>query len=125
MRWFLISLIPLCVPSVASAASWIFVANCGEQGQVKAYSYDRDSVRREGGNVLVRIRGDYTASPGSRAQEAQIDWSFNCAGGTFVEQARTEYDEVSNVVANYTDPTGEMNITRGSIAEKVRSIVCA
>lgn len=125
MRWYLTILVALCVPSVAPAASWVFVANCGEQGQVKAYSYDRDSVRREGGDVLVQIRGDYSGSPGSRAQETQIVWSFNCAGGTFVEQVRTEYGEGSNVVASYTDPTGQMNITRGSIAEKVRSIVCA
>lgn len=125
MRWYLTCLVTLCVPSVAPAASWIFVANCGEQGQVKAYSYDRDSVRRQGEDVLVQIRGDYSRSPGSRAQEAQIVWSFNCAGGTFVEQARTEYGEGRNVVASYRDPTGQMNITRGSIAEKVRSIVCA
>lgn len=55
----------------------------------------------------------------------RLSGPFNCSSGTFVEQARTEYGEGRDVVASYTVPTGQMNITRGSIAEKVRSIVCA
>lgn len=125
MRRFICILIGLSLSSAAPAATWAFVANCGEQDQVKAYSYDRESVRREGGNVFVRVRGDYSRSAGSRSQEAQIVWSFNCADGTFIERSRIEYGPGREVISSYRNPTGQMGITQNSIAEKVRSIVCA
>ena len=125
MRRFICVLVALSLPSVAPAASWVFVANCGEEGQVKAYSYDRDSVRGDGGNVLVRVKGDYSRSAGSRAREAQIVWSFDCANRTFVERSRTEYGPNRKVVASYRQPTAQMGITQDSIAEKVRALVCA
>lgn len=124
MRRIITILIAVNLPSVASAASWVFVANCGEQDQVRAYSYDRDSVRRDGGNALVRIRGDYSRSAGSRAKEARILWSFDCSSRTLVERSRAEYGASGKIVVNYKKPTGRMSLTRDSIAEKVYSIVC-
>lgn len=125
MRRFIAILVAVSLPSAAPAASWVFVANCGEEQQTKAYSYDRDSVRADRGNVLVRVRGDYSRSVASRAQEAQIVWSFNCASGTFSERSRIEYGRNREVIANYPKPTGQMGIMQNSITEKVRSIVCA
>lgn len=125
MRRIITLLVALGLPAVAPAASWTFVANCGENDQVRAYSYDRDSVRHRSGNALVRIRGDYTRSAGSRAQEARILWSFDCAGRTLVERSRAEFGTGGKLVANYKKPTGRMGIPRDSIPEKVFLIVCA
>ncbi len=117
--------VALSVSSAAPAADWTFVANCGEPGQIKSYSYDRDSVRRHGRSVQVRVRGDYSRSAGSRTQEARILWSFDCLGRTFVERSRTEYGTGHKRVASYNKPTGSMGIVRGSITEKVYAAICA
>ncbi len=88
MRHLATFLIALTFPSVASAANWVFVANCGEQDQPRAYSYDGDSLRRDGSNVIVRIKGDYSQIVGSRVTEVSILWSFDCANRAIVERSR-------------------------------------
>ena len=124
MRHFAYILIALAFPSAATAVSWTFVANCGEQGQTRAYSYDRDSVRRDHGGVQVRIKGDYSRVAGSRSQEAMIHWSFDCKSRTFVERSRAEYGPNRTMVANYDTPTSRMAATPASIAGKVLALVC-
>ncbi|WP_310467419.1 surface-adhesin E family protein [Sphingomonas sp.] len=124
MRRTITFLIALTVPSASLAANWVFVANCGESDQVRAYSYDRDSVRRSGDSTQVRIKGDYSKAAGSQSKEARILWSFDCASRTFVERSRAEYGARGKIVMNYKKPTARMGIAPESIAEKVRSIVC-
>ena len=124
MRRLIAFLTVVSLPAPSLAASWVFVANCGEGDQVRAYSYDRSSVRRSGGSSLVRIKGDYSKAAGSQSKEARILWSFDCASRTFVERSRAEYGPRGKIVMNYKTPTGAMGIAPESIAEKVRSIVC-
>ena len=124
MRHTIILLASLAYAGPALAAQWEFVANCGEQGQVRAYSYDRASIRRDRGRVVVNLRGDYSQVAASRVKEARLKWSFDCASETFVEHARKEFGLNREVVANYRKPTGAMGITEGSIASKVRARIC-
>jgi hypothetical protein len=125
MRRTLSILVALGLPTAASAQSWVFVADCGEQNQVRTYSYDPKSVARSAGNVVVRLKGDYSRAAASPAKEARIVWSFDCADRTYVERTRIEYGANRKVLTSYTKPTPIMGISRNSIADKVFGKVCA
>lgn len=125
MRQVLAMICVLSVPSGAAAADWQFVANCGEQPQQRAYSYDADTLQRRRGKVTVRLKGDYSQVAGSRSKEAALVWSIDCANRTYVERARTEYDAARKIAAKYRKPTAAMGITPDSVAEKVFARVCA
>jgi hypothetical protein len=124
MRRLLGLTIALSLPSAASAANWAFVANCGQQHQLRAYFYDTASLRRQRGSVIVRLRGDYSQVAGSRSKEAQLVWAIDCANRTFVERSRKEFGADRLVVVNYGKATGAMGITNNSIAEKLATRVC-
>jgi len=115
----------LSLPSAATAADWVFLANCGDEQQLRAYAYDADAVQRQRGKVTVRLKGDYSRVAGSRSQEVRLIWALDCANRTFVERSRIEYAADRKVVASFRKATPSMGITRDSVAEKVFARVCA
>jgi hypothetical protein len=120
-----LALVASILPSSVHAASWVFVANCGDDPQVRAYSYDADSIRRDGDNVRVWVKGDYSRLVGSQAREAKMLWSFSCPSKALVEISRAEYGADGKIVSNYEGSTPSMGIPSGSMADKVYSTVCA
>lgn len=125
MKHIVIALLGVSLPAGATAADWVTVASCGDPGQVKAYSYDLASIDRSGDERSVKIRGDYSADRTSRAREAQMLWSFDCANRKFTEASREEYDSGRKVMQSYKEGTGAMALMPGSVADKVFAIVCA
>lgn len=113
------------VPSAASGANWVFVAHCGVENQLRSYSYDAQSVRRDRDGLVVKLVGDYSRDKGSRAREARMTWFVDCAARTFVERERTEYDNGRAVVQQYREPTAFSPVLPGSVAEKLFTKVCA
>lgn len=111
--------------SAAPAASWTFFAQCGEGGQMRAYSYDSASVNAKRGKVLVKVSADFSRDSGNRARDGQLIWSIDCAGRTYFEKSRVEYRANRSVVAKYRSPTIVMPIMAESVADKLASKVCA
>lgn len=125
MRKITSFLVLISLPVAAPAAKWEFAANCGSGDQVRAYSYDSKSIRRNGPGATVAVKGDYSRIAGSRAREARLLWSFDCPSRTFVERARIEYGAGNAVVASYSQPTMAQSVGANSVAAKVYSAVCA
>lgn len=125
MRNIVIALLVIALPASAPAADWVFVANCGEPGQLSAYSYDPGSIRRTGQALSVKVRGDYSQHASSRAREALMLWSFDCSKRTFVEASRREYDPGRKIVANHRKPTLAMAVMPESVPDKVFTVVCS
>lgn len=125
MRKQLAFLISLSLASGASAADWVSFATCGASSQPRYYSYDASSVTRDGSNVLVHVKGDYSRVRGSRASEGQIVWAMNCQNRTFVERSRTEYRPDRSIAESYGSPTGAMTIGPNSVPDKLLQKVCA
>jgi hypothetical protein len=119
------ALVASMLPSSAHAASWVFVGNCGEGHEIRAYSYDAASIRKDDGNVLVWVKGDYSRTIGSQAREAKMLWSFDCPGKALIELSRAEYAADGKLVSSYEQRTPSMGLPRGSMAAKVYSAVCA
>lgn len=109
----------------ASAANWTFFAQCGDAGQMRAYSYDMGSISTKHGNKLVKVSADYSHDAGNRARDGQLLWSIDCAGRTYFEKSRVEYRANRSVVARYRAPTIVMPIMAKSVADKLASKVCA
>ncbi len=124
MQRLITALLTLTLPASASAANWVSVANCGDPGEVRAYSYDPGSIRQKGSARLVKIRGDYSQLASSRAREAQMLWSFECASRTFTERSRIEFGKGRKVVENFKKPTSAMAVNADSVADKVFAVVC-
>lgn len=125
MKRIITALVCLSLPASASAAEWVSVADCGNPGELRAYSYDPGSIRQSGVTRSVKIRGDYSQHATSKAREAQMLWSFDCASRTFKESSRTEYGKGRKVVENYKKPTTAMAVSADSVADKVFAVVCA
>lgn len=125
MHRILTALVALCLPATAWAASWEFIANCGEANQLRIYSFDPASVRRDGDQLLLKMRGDYSRLAGSRAREARMEWAFDCARKYYVERSRTEFGTNGAVTASYAKPTAVMGINRNSVAAKVHARLCS
>lgn len=125
MKRIVAALVCLILPASATAASWVSVANCGEPGELRAYSYDPGSIRRNGEARSVRVRGDYSQHATSKAREAQMLWSFDCSARTFTEGSRTDYDNRRRVIERYKKPTSAMRVMPDSVADKVLAVVCA
>ena len=105
------------------AAEWTHFADCGQPGQQRIYSYQSSSVSRRGDEVRVTIRGDYSRVSGSRAQSGRLLWTLNCTARTFRERQRIDYAG-RRVVERYNSPTAAMNISPGSVAERLFEKVC-
>lgn len=120
--WILLAVVLIASP--ASAASWEFVADCGEQNQVRSYFYDSGSLRDDDGRLVVHLKGDYSRYAGSRAVEGRLVWAFDCSNRTFIELSRTEHTADGRVVATYPQPTGILPIIDGSIAAKLSMKIC-
>lgn len=125
MNRLIVALVAVALPANASAARWVSVANCGDAGQVRAYSYDPGSIRTSGAVRSVKIRGDYSQHTTSRAREAQMLWAFDCGSRTFVERTRVEYGQGRRVVENFRKPSSTMSVAPNSVADKVFAVVCA
>ncbi len=125
MRRMIGFVVGVSLASAAPAASWTMFAQCGEAGQMRAYSYDPASVSARRGNVLVKIGADYSQDAGNRARDGQLLWSIDCAGRTYFEKSRTEYRANRTVVAKYRSPTIVMPIRADSVADKLAKKVCA
>ncbi len=125
MRRTLGFVVGLSLASAAPAASWTFFAQCGDGGQMRAYSYDTGSVSARRGNVLVKVAADYSHDSGNRARDGQLIWSLDCAGRTYFEKSRVEYRANRSVVAKYRTPTIVMPIKADSVADKLAKKVCA
>lgn len=115
----------LCVASSAPAAEWVSFATCGGPSELRYYSYDSASIARQGPDVLVQVRGDYSRVRGARATEGQIVWALNCDDRTFIERSRTELLPDRSVFANYDSPTSAMRIAPNSVPDKLLRKVCA
>lgn len=125
MKRLITALVCLSLPASASAAGWVSVADCGDPGELRAYSYDPGSIKKDGANRSVKIRGDYSQHATSKAREAMMLWSFDCATRTFTERSRTEYGKGLKVIENYKKPTSTMAVNADSVADKVFAVVCA
>lgn len=125
MKRLIVALVAVSLPASASAAKWVSVANCGDSGELRAYSYDPGSIRTKGAVRSVKIRGDYSQHATSRAREAQMLWSFDCGSRTFVERTRVEYGKGRKVVENFKKPSSTMAVAANSVADKVYAVVCA
>lgn len=125
MKRLITMLLCLSLPASASAANWVSVADCGDPGELRAYSYDPGSIRQNGISRSVKIRGDYSQHATSKAREAQMLWSFDCASRTFTERSRTEFGKGRKVIENYKKPTSAMAVSADSVADKVFAVVCA
>lgn len=125
MTRILAALAAITIPASASATTWVSVADCGDVGQVRFYSYDASSVRTVGNARSVKIRGDYSQHSNSRAREARMLWSFDCQARTFKEASRKEIGAGGKVVENFRTSTPSMPIIPDSVADKVFAVVCA
>jgi hypothetical protein len=123
MRALLTLLAAVSITSPA-AANWVFVADCGEQNQVRSYFYDSGTVRTDDGRLVVHLRGDYSRYAGSRAAEGRLVWAVDCSNRTFVELSRTEQTADGRVIETFPEPTGIMPIIGGSIAAKLAAKIC-
>jgi hypothetical protein len=112
------------VASAAPAATWTFFAQCGDAGQMRAYSFDSGSVTSKRGKVLVKVNADYSHDAGNRARDGALLWSIDCAGRTYFEKSRVEYRANRSVVAKYRAPTIVMPIMANSVADKLATKVC-
>lgn len=110
---------------VASAADWTLVAQCGDPGQERLYSYDANSVSRAPSSVVVKMKGDYSRLAQRSARESEMLWTFNCAEGTWVENSRTNYDAHHKTLSSFTNPSAAMRVAPTSVADKVFAVVCS
>lgn len=124
MRLAMIFAVGLTCASPALATKLVHFFDCGEDTQVRHYSYDQSSVRKQADSLLVPIYGDYTQASGSRSANAQLLWSVDCARGTFVEKRRIEYDSRGRIIARY-GATTTMQIGSTNISQKLSERVCS
>lgn len=118
-------MILMCLSSVTSAQVWVPFATCGGSDQLRSYSYDRSSIVTEGEHRVVRIKGDYSRVRGSRLSEGRILWTLDCGDRTYMETSRTEFRADGTVDREYGTATGQMEISRDSVADKLSRAVCA
>lgn len=111
--------------SAASAADWTLVAQCGDAGQERLYSYDAKSILRDPSMVAVKMKGDYSRLVQKGARESEMIWAFDCTQRMWVERSRTVYDSDHRTVASFDNPSVAMRIVPSSVADKVFAVVCA
>ena len=125
MRRLLTFAVAAFLASPAVAATWTHFFDCGDGDQLRHYSYEKSSVRKQGKLLIVPVHGDYSEVRGSRATEARMVLAIDCGARTYFQKRRTEHDAAGKVVSRYDTPTPPMPIGPPGMGQHLFDQVCA
>ena len=125
MRCLLIFAVAAGLASPGVAATWTHFFDCGEGDQIRHYSYDKSSIRKQGKLLLVGVHGDYSGVRGSKATEARMLLAIDCSGRIYFQKHRTEHDARGRVVSRYNSSTPPMPISPPGMGQHLFDEVCS